>query len=285
MTVTVNKEKVLDLLKCSLFSKTPLTDLFLRKNKVKIPYIERSSFSSCDFNDNGNNFQIKVKLVIRKSDGKLLYAQGEHDFANILFSFLTSPLGGIVGLLRGSSLGSIDALHSSVTDFDGYKYFVSKEAKDAIAVPRLAQQHFCLSKEIVPKRYVTYYCYYKPRDYNVEGIGRYQTFITNESASNVLYDCTLLPHIPTTSYEGYVKGPRIYVATDDLVIAPLSPSTLLHLLDRFETPFEDLKEKVVTIGIKECLSILKAALTSTSALSNGLARLLTEVKEEICENN
>ncbi|WJX81920.1 hypothetical protein P8452_64742 [Trifolium repens] len=252
MTVTVNKEKVLDLLKCSLFSKTPLTDLFLRKNKVKIPYIERSSFSSCDFNDNGNNFQIKVKLVIRKSDGKLLYAQGEHDFANILFSFLTSPLGGIVGLLRGSSLGSIDALHSSVTDFDGYKYFVSKEAKDAIAVPRLAQQHFCLSKEIVPKRYVTYYCYYKPRDYNVEG---------------------------------YVKGPRIYVATDDLVIAPLSPSTLLHLLDRFETPFEDLKEKVVTIGIKECLSILKAALTSTSALSNGLARLLTEVKEEICENN
>ncbi|PNY13836.1 DUF674 family protein, partial [Trifolium pratense] len=47
----------------------------------------------------------------------------------------------------------------------------------------------------------------------------------------------------------------------------------------------DLTEKVVTIGIKECLSILKAALTSTSALSNGLAHLLTEVKEEICENN
>jgi hypothetical protein len=138
-----------------------------------------------------------VKLVIRKSDGKLLYAQGEHDFANILFSFLTSSI----------------------------------------------------------KRYVTYYCYYKPRDYNVEGIGRYQTFITNESASNVLYDCTLLPHIPTTSYEGYVKGPRIYVATDDLVIAPLSPSTLLHLLDRFETPFEDLMEKVVTIGIKEVVKI------------------------------
>jgi hypothetical protein len=152
-------------------------------------------------------------------------------------------------------LGSIDALHSSVTDFDGYKYFVSKEAKDAIAVPRLAQQHFRLSKEIVPKRYVTYYCYYKPRDYNVEGIGRYQTFITNESASNVQYDCTLYPHIHRTCYEGYVKGPRIYVATDDLVIAPLSPSTLLHLLDRFETPFEDLMEKVVTIGIKEVVKI------------------------------
>jgi hypothetical protein len=148
-------------------------------------------------------------------------------------------------------LGSIDALHSSVTDLNWYKYFVSEEAKHAIAVPQLAPHYFNLSKEIVPNSYVSYYCYYKPRDYNLEGIGRYQTFITNESARNVQYDCTLYPHIHRTCYEGYVKGPRIYVATDDLVIAPLSPSTLLHLLDRFETPFEDLKEKVVTIGIKE----------------------------------
>jgi hypothetical protein len=195
-----------------------------------------------------------VKLVIRKSDGKLLYAQGEYDFANILFSFLTSPLGGIVGLYRGSSLGSIDALHSSVsvTDLDFYKYFVSVKAKDAIAVPQLAPQYFDLSKEIVPKRYVSYYCYYKPRDYNIEGIG-YKTFITNKDYIIGLQqnDCTVDPHTPATTFEGYVKGPRIYMVTDDLVIAPLSPITLLHLLDRFETPFEDLKEKVVTIGIKE----------------------------------
>jgi hypothetical protein len=197
------------------------------------------------------NFEIIVKLVIRKSDGKLLYAQGEYDFANILFSFLTSPLGGIVGLLRGSSLGSIDALHNNVTDLH-WKYFVSEKAKDAIAVPLLAPQYFDLSKEIVPKRYVSYYCYYKPRDYNVEGIGN-KTFITNEDYIRGLQhkDCTLHPPIHTTGYEGYVKGPRIYMVTDDLVNAPLSPIKLLHLLDRFETPFEDLKEKVVTIGIKE----------------------------------
>ncbi|GAU49675.1 hypothetical protein TSUD_177200 [Trifolium subterraneum] len=191
----------------------------------------------------------KEKLVIRKSDGKLLYAQGDEDFANILLSFLTSPLGGIVGLLRGSSLGSIDALHNSIADLDKYMYFVSEEAKERIVAPQLALQYSELSKQILSTKSSVrqyYYCYYKPRDYNIEG---------------------------------YVKGPRIFVATDDLVITPLSPITLLNLLNSFETPFEDLKEKVVTIGKKECLSILKAALTSTSALSNGLAHLITEVKE------
>jgi hypothetical protein len=43
----------------------------------------------------------------------------------------------------------------------------------------------------------------------------------------------------------------MYVATDDLVIAHLSPISALGLLNRFKTPLNDLKEKVVTIGIKE----------------------------------
>jgi hypothetical protein len=43
----------------------------------------------------------------------------------------------------------------------------------------------------------------------------------------------------------------MYVATDDLVIAPLSPISALGLLNRIKIPLNDLKEKVVTIGTKE----------------------------------
>ncbi|MCH83500.1 DUF674 family protein [Trifolium medium] len=81
-------------------------------------------------------------------------------------------------------------------------------------------------------------------------------------------------------YEGYVKGPRAYMATDDLVLTPWSPISAFHLINHLEIPLNDLKEKLVTIGVKECLSILKASLISTSALTNGLCQLLTEVKEE-----
>ncbi|MCI15708.1 DUF674 family protein [Trifolium medium] len=72
----------------------------------------------------------------------------------------------------------------------------------------------------------------------------------------------------------------MYVATDDLVVSQSSPISSLNLINSSKTSLDDLKEKVVTIGVKECLSILMAALTSTSALTNGLAHLLTEVKEE-----
>ncbi|RHN46225.1 hypothetical protein MtrunA17_Chr7g0239891 [Medicago truncatula] len=263
--------QVLNLLKCSLFSKTLLTDLFLRGNKDRKPSLERPRF-----------FQITLKLVTRKSDNKFLYAQGEHDFADMLLNFLVCPLGGIVRLLGGSSLGSIDALHHSIAYLDICN-FVSEKEKDMIVVPRLAYQYFLLSKEILPSRLNNYCCYYQPRKFDIEGIAHNQIFMTNER----IYDwgdfCELYPESPKVSYQGYVKGPRIYVATDDLVISPLSPITLLDLLNRFKTSVGDLKEKVVTIGIKECLSILKAALTSTSALSNGLAHLLAEVKEKIRE--
>ena len=249
--------QVLDLLKCSLLSKTPLTDLFLGENKDRKPSVERPRFFSCDFENNSDKFQIQitVKLVIRKSDNKLLYAQGEHDFADKLLSFLVSPLGEIVSLLGGCSLGSIDALHNSIVDLDNFKCFVSKEARDMIVVPQVAPQYFNLSKlDISVRRYQSYYCYYEPRKYNIEGVSHNQVFITNEHLNYLGNYCKLYHQSRRqTRYEGYVKGPRVYVVTDDLVISPLSPISLLHLLNRFETSVDDLKEKVVTIGIKEVI--------------------------------
>jgi hypothetical protein len=50
---------------------------------------------------------------------------------------------------------------------------------------------------------------------------------------------------------GFVKGPAMYVVTDDLILAPSSPISSLYLINHFETPLHDVKEKVVTIGIKE----------------------------------
>lgn len=40
---------------------------------------------------------------MRKTDGEILFSQGEEDFADFLFSFLTFPLGGVVRMLGGKS--------------------------------------------------------------------------------------------------------------------------------------------------------------------------------------
>ncbi|MCH85602.1 DUF674 family protein, partial [Trifolium medium] len=117
------RSQMLDLLKYCLLSKSPLTDLFLEKE----PFIEETSFSTCDNPYNSGN-GIKLKIFLTKADGEILFAQGEEDFADFLFSFLTFPLGGVVRMLEGnSSLGSIDSLYKSIIDLDGYKYLMSNE--------------------------------------------------------------------------------------------------------------------------------------------------------------
>ncbi|CAI8612690.1 unnamed protein product [Vicia faba] len=100
--LNVTNQKVQDLLKCSLHSKTTLTDLFLQKK----PSFQVYRFFTPDVEMSGS-LEIILKLVIRKSDGKVLCAQGEHDFVNLLLSFLTFPLGGIARTFQLSLLLSV----------------------------------------------------------------------------------------------------------------------------------------------------------------------------------
>jgi len=220
--------------------------MFLEKKLT----LERSCLFSCNV-QNSSNIQIKVKLVIRKSDGKVLCAQGEEDFANLLLSFLTFPLGGVVSMLRGNcSLGSIDRLYNSIVDIDETKYFVSTEAKKRLVDPFVARQ-FNFSKPILPiQPSVRYYCYYHDEDFK-ESITRNQFFISREVWSKERNCRELFLFNNSKTHEGYVKGLITYVATDDLIISRSSPILSLDFLHCSGTPLDDLKEKVVTIGVKE----------------------------------
>jgi len=57
--------------------------------------------------------------------------------------------------------------------------------------------------------------------------------------------------------KGYVKGPTMYMATDDLVVTPMSTTSVISLLSTLSIPFSDLEEKEVTIGIKEVIFLFK----------------------------
>ena len=56
--------------------------------------------------------------------------------------------------------------------------------------------------------------------------------------------------------EGFAKGPTMYMATDDLVVTPMSSDSLLSLLNRTNILVRDLEEKEVSIGVKEVRSLL-----------------------------
>ncbi|XP_058764029.1 uncharacterized protein LOC131637463 [Vicia villosa] len=264
MTVNVTKEKVLDLLKCSFFSKTPLTDVFLGMK----PLIEKSRIFSCDVKDIiSGDIHITVKLVIRKSDNIILYAQGGQDFAELIIRFLTFPLGGVLCKLEGNdSLGSIDGFCKSISNLNEDRYFILEAKKRLLELSGM--HYYCHVHDDTSGEKFTLF---KSNEVDFD----WQNVVKMKLVNTITIPPMIRPGI-------YVKTPEMYyMVTDDLVVEPLlSPISSVFLFNRFKTSIYDLEEKVVTLGIKESLSIFKEALNSTCALTNGLRHLLTRVKKE-----
>ncbi|XP_022632125.1 uncharacterized protein LOC106779037 isoform X2 [Vigna radiata var. radiata] len=288
-TVNITKNQVVELLKHCFCSRSVLTDLFLEKaEKAGRDYretlLKRRRITPCDLKAN-NCDGIIVKIVLRKSSGKILFAEGKADFADFLFTFLTIPLGALC-LMGGCSYDdSVDGLYKSVVDLDE-DYFTTKEVKNKFVDPVLAPQfklHNLLSLKNgdVPN----YFCY-SEWDYHGKMV---KDFCLTSKRKVELYPCyyescvasEFLDPLSDTSNNGkaYVKGPTPYMVTDDLVVTPSSSLSVVSLLRTMNIPRHDLQEKVVSIGKEEGVRILQASLSSRSALTLGLSHL-TKVKEE-----
>ncbi|KAJ1437332.1 hypothetical protein SESBI_03659 [Sesbania bispinosa] len=229
----IEKKTVVDLLKFSLISKAPLTDFIF--SSYHFDPRNESSFVFGDLPpDDGR--KMVVKVLKRKSNGKILFAEVKEDFADFLFSFLTFPLGGVLNMLQGvSSLSCIDNLYKSMTELSPDRHLRSQDLKDKLAKPQCAPQ-FELSNQILPIGAAT--------------LPLYRCFINSLLLSFRL-------SLPST-----ISGFPPYYDQKNAHLKFVDPISRI--------PLVDLEERVISIGLKESLSILKASLTSASALTNGL---------------
>lgn len=211
-------------------------------------------------------------------------------------------------MLQGfSSLSSIDNLYKSFSDLSPDIYLMSEGLKDKLCKPLIAPQ-FELKNPILPigaaflpVNYChTYYDYTRMR----------YTDLTKEMVYSNYNRIHEEKHVPfkvvdpksSNAKSSYAKGPSMYMVTDDLCVSPMSSISTMSLLKRSKVPLSDLEERVIKIGVKEVwtcsscncflfanttltfgyilqgLSILKASLTSASALTNGLNQLIRTVK-------
>jgi hypothetical protein len=83
-----------------MLSNTPLTD-FIFKN-ISLNPINQSEVEIGDVSPYEAR-QMTVKIHVRKSTREILYAEAEEDFADLLLSFLTFPLGAVLHMLQGLS--------------------------------------------------------------------------------------------------------------------------------------------------------------------------------------
>ncbi|KAF7825583.1 DUF674 family protein [Senna tora] len=301
LTVNITQNEVLDLLKCALLSKASLTDLFLNKkkqysvnNEVEDSYCLMNSEAVKD-----TKVKLKVKVTVKKSNGKVMYAKVENDFVDLLFSFLTLPVGTLEHILGGDScLGWLSKLYTSVVDLNA-KFFDSMDLKEMIINPEESMDlkqmlinpevalHFKVTSKFLKVRKVTHpkYCCRTKSDRNGTSSSLTSAFKQYGCATSSSNDCKVRSRVKLVDHPkkfdevgAFVKGVSMFMVTDDLVVKPFSLSSIVSYLNESNVDFDDLEERIIYVSVKEVMAILKASLNSSSALTTVLSPLFTSTK-------
>ncbi|XP_059648229.1 uncharacterized protein LOC132294399 [Cornus florida] len=257
MTINIEKDKVMKLLICSLTSRTPFSETILE------PAIDKKNFGFCHEKYDPRSMnqsqsavdatkketKIAVKLIINKSNNRALYVETRQDFVDLIVSFLTFPLGYLFQKFSClSSRGCLGNLYKSIEALDVEEFFKSEEMKAILVDPDLTRG-LALQKQLIP----------------IEGAS-YPSYSTVSSLLSYLGPA--FPSGENIIGQGFIKGPSLFMVTDDLTITPLSPISGISFIDKLNIPLSHILEQEVTMGEEEALRLLEAALVSKTALTD-----------------
>ncbi|KAJ6299570.1 hypothetical protein OIU76_020523 [Salix suchowensis] len=278
-TFDIGVTEVLKLLKCSLVSKTPLTDVLLAREEFpelrNEDSLQRISLTHGTLeNQSERKGETSVRLVVCKSKKVVCYAEASKDFVDLLFSFLTIPLGYLMnGMHGGRSRGCISHLYNSVTDLDAKKYLKSNEIKEILLNPKIAPGSGYKNQPLGVKEAAAdnhEYYYYK-NSFSEHEIKTKYEFAKTPSPISYIMD-------PKSSYKdvtrggGFLQDPAMFTVTDDLVVKPISPISDLSLLEKFKISLNDIYLCEVQVGKEEASRLLAASFVSESALTDTFMR-------------
>ncbi|KAK8510271.1 hypothetical protein V6N11_000561 [Hibiscus sabdariffa] len=227
---------------------------------------------------------VSLKLLVDTKGQRVLYAEAGKDFVDFLFNILLLPVATVIRLLtKEAMVGSLGNLYRSVENLDD-AYVVSKTNKDTLLKPKYSPT----SATNVPLLLPNIQSSAKQGFYRCSGVGYYSTrclsfyaddpTATCPSCSRVMnFPATLVkpPNKSSTSSSsandegGYVKGVVTYTIMDDLTVTQMSTISSIAMLSKFNVKQVDaLQEKVVAVGMKEGVELLKASLQSTTVLTD-----------------
>ncbi|XP_028770577.1 uncharacterized protein LOC114727954 [Neltuma alba] len=284
-TMVLSSNKILDLLKSLLISKTALTDSLLRKEHNLVH--SETSFKMTDERQGRESIgTTKIKVLMSKSKSKILFAEVEEDFVDQLFSFLTFPIGAVERVLEGNSgLVCVNNLYNSLSNFDSTRHLKSEKMNNMFASLKVAP-YFKANNQMLPIDEMNYpsklSCWGHGAHYLTAGAKFYRFYIDHDVKREVRMCDPKSTIAEEKSGKGYAKGGTTFMVADDLSVKPLSSHDVLSsLLTEFKVPYHELEQRTICIGVQEVLSILKASMVSTSALTIGLKEFLSNnIKEE-----
>ncbi|XP_071740900.1 uncharacterized protein [Rutidosis leptorrhynchoides] len=224
-----------------------------------------------------NESKISIKVTVDKQKNKVVYAEADHTFVDVLFSFMTLPLASIVRLLNKQSykrnmeaFKSINNLYQSLVNLPDC-FFFNEECKYSILNPRSPSYDLCRKLKVniddtESKKYFvcqsSYCIQYNTKFSNVCN-ARCDTCGAKINREIPFKD------IDTCDGGGvFVSDVSTFIVTDDLRVMPYTPGCCIQLLIDLEvTDSSHIEEKTVDLGYQQIIDLLGLSLSCNSPLT------------------
>jgi hypothetical protein len=207
---------------------------------------------------------ISLKASVDKKSNRVVFVESDELFVDILFSFLTMPVGTIIHLISNLSptngIVCMNNLYKSVENID-VKYFRTEACKDMLLHPHNSAAAYCKSLEL-----------------KIDGLDTL-SFFSCESSGCSNYEYKLLSHYknlycgcgrpmsrilnlscraPSNSGSDernrgvFVKGLAQFVVSDYFQVMPASISASIALLTKLGVmDTSNIEERIFDIGVTE----------------------------------
>ncbi|GER53236.1 hypothetical protein STAS_30747 [Striga asiatica] len=220
--------------------------------------------------------KFSLKIVTNKQKTKVLFAEADSQFVDVLLSFLTLPLGKIVKVLAShyedscSAIGSLTTLYNSLADLD-ISNFEAEAGKRILLDPKSPSAAKCNLKININDYWVTRYfcCPDLSCDYSKKkNMSLYWGIATCGCGKPLTRKVPLRSDKMLSSNGGFVVSGSTFVISDDLMIMPNSPSSVLQILGNLSITDNDWDLKDVTIGYNEVMDLLRGLFLSRTPLTD-----------------
>ncbi|KAK8514875.1 hypothetical protein V6N13_121825 [Hibiscus sabdariffa] len=218
---------------------------------------------------------VGLKLLIDTKGKRVLCAEAGKDFVDFLFNILLLPVATVTRLLtKEAMVGCLGNLYRSVENL-GDAYILPGTNKKSLLKPTNVPLLLPNIQSSTKQRF--YHC----------SICRYNTSsrlyyandptVTCPSCSRAMNSALTLVKPPSkastssssANERGSVKGLITYTIMDDLTVTPMSTISSITMLSKLNVEqVDDLEEKVVDVGKKEGVELLKASLQSKTVLTD-----------------
>lgn len=200
---------------------------------------------------------VHLRVLVDKERNRVVYAEAGKDFIDVLFSFLTLPLGTIARLVAKDSniepvkFGSISSLHQSVSDLD-QQYLTNQTCKEMLLNPRNSMEPYChkLKLNIDDTEPMQYFLCMN-RDCRRNSGCLLSTFKNQICYCGEILSMKVFPNCLNLE-DGFVKENATFIICDDLYVMPNVFGASLQLLQKLGVDSVDaIEEQTVTINKKE----------------------------------